>query len=73
MNKISAEELAEELSQVLDAVMAGEEVVITREGTPVAKIVRASSAIRGGFGGAADCVHVREDFDAPLPDFENDR
>ncbi len=71
MNRISAEELAAELNQVLDAVLAGEEILITREGTPVAKIVRARSPIRGGFGGAADYVHVREDFHEPLPDLEN--
>lgn len=71
MTTINAEQLAAELSKVLDAVIAGEEVLITREGAPVAKLTGVHPPIRAGFGGAAGSVRVHEDFDSPLPDFEN--
>jgi prevent-host-death family protein len=71
MTTINAEQLATELIRVLDAVVAGEEVLITREGAPVAKLTDVRPPIRAGFGGAAGSVRVHENFDSPLPDFEN--
>ena len=70
MTTISADNLAAELAQVLDAVMAGHEIIITREGKPVARIVSAKPSIQPGFGGAAGCIRIHDDFDKPLPDFD---
>ena len=57
------------LSRLVDQVNAGEEVVITRHGRPVARLVPAAPAqprkpgLLEGKG-----YWIAEDFDAPLPD-----
>ena len=55
-----------ELSRLLEAVEAGEEVIIARAGVPVARLVpvRADERVPGRLAGV---VRIREDFDAPLP------
>ncbi len=58
-----------QLSRLLERVEHGEEVVITRHGKPVAKLVpiakrqapRKLGALRGR-------IRIAKDFDAPLPD-----
>jgi len=58
-----------QLSRLLEQVERGEEVVITRHGKPVAKLVpiavrrtpRKLGALRGK-------IRIAKDFDAPLPD-----
>jgi prevent-host-death family protein len=42
MRRVSIRDLRERLAEHLDAVQAGERVVVTRRGSPVAEIVRAS-------------------------------
>jgi prevent-host-death family protein len=44
--QISLREANQHLSRYIEAVERGEEVVITRRGKPVAKIVRVSSGLR---------------------------
>jgi prevent-host-death family protein len=69
MAEISVYEAKTQLSKLLDRAVAGEEVVITRNGRPVARLVpalrkrspRKLGALRGK-------IRVPEDFDAPLPD-----
>lgn len=55
-----------ELSRLLEAVEAGEDVVIARAGRPVARLVpvRADERVPGRLAGE---VRLRGDFDAPLP------
>lgn len=55
------------LSTLLRRVAAGEEVVITRGGEPVAKLVAIGAGERRVLGRDAGRFHVPEDFDAPLP------
>ena len=58
-----------QLSRLLEQVERGEEIVITRHGKPVAKLVpiesrrapRKLGALRGK-------IRIGKDFDAPLPD-----
>lgn len=56
------------LSRLLELVQAGEEIIITRRGEDVARLVGASP--RGGrrFGIDRGLYAVPDDFDAPLPD-----
>ena len=56
-----------ELSRLLEAVEAGEDVVIARAGVPVARLVpvRADQRTPGRLTGL---VRLGADFDAPLPD-----
>ena len=58
-----------QLSRLIDRVLAGEEVVITRHGRPVARLVgtrqeegpRPLGLLRGR-------IRIADDFDAPLPE-----
>lgn len=57
------------LSQLLDRAAGGEEVVITRNGRPIAKLVAVTPArMPRKLGTLKGRVRIRKDFDAPLPD-----
>ena len=69
MLTVNVHEAKTQLSRLLLAVEAGEEVVIARAGRPVARLVGlAPVAPRRRFGMLAGRYTVPEDFDAPLPD-----
>ena len=55
-----------ELSRLLEAVEAGEDVVIARAGVPVARLVPVGVDERVP-GRLAGKIHLGEDFDSPLP------
>ena len=54
------------LSRLLEAVDQGEEVVISRAGKPVAKLVPFAVTSRS-LGADVGLVSIAADFDAPLP------
>lgn len=54
------------LSRLLEAVSAGEEIVISRAGKPVARLVPYSAPTRV-LGADRGLVKIAADFDAPLP------
>lgn len=57
------------LSRLVDEAAAGEEVVIAKNGTPIVRLVPvAVRTRRTGFGSLRGKLHIRADFDAPLPD-----
>ena len=57
------------LSRLLDRAARGEEVVITRHGKPVAKLVAAQGpAAPRKLGALRGKIRVAADFDAPLPE-----
>ncbi len=66
MDPVSVSDAKTHLSRLLDAVEAGEEVVITRNGRPVARLVAATAPPRRRFGTMRGAVTVGDDFDAPL-------
>jgi prevent-host-death family protein len=55
------------LSKLLERVARGEEVIIARSGRPVAKLVRVAAEPRKP-GRLKGRIHMRADFDEPLPD-----
>jgi len=58
-----------QLSRLVDAAAAGEEIIIAKAGKPLARLgplVGARTKRRLGI--LAGKLHVPEDFDAPLPD-----
>ena len=56
------------LSQLVDKVVAGEDVVVSRNGKPLVRITRLESAWRPiRFGVLKGKVKIPRDFDAPLP------
>ena len=66
---VGVHEAKTHLSRLLDDVAAGEEVVITRRGTVVARLVPGVPAVRR-LGMDRGRYVVPDDFDAPLPDAE---
>jgi prevent-host-death family protein len=56
------------LSQLVDKVVAGEDVVVSRNGKPLVRITRLDSDRRPiRFGVLKGKVKITRDFDAPLP------
>ena len=63
---VGVHEAKTHLSRLLEDVTAGEEVVITRRGEPVATLVPVPGAAPRRFGIDRGRLVVPEDFDAPL-------
>ncbi len=57
-------------SALLDRVLGGEEIIIARAGTPVARLTPLLPAASGPRvpGSRAGGMRMADDFDAPLPD-----
>jgi prevent-host-death family protein len=69
VDTVSVYEAKSQLSQLLDRAAAGDEIVITRHGRPVAKLVAIGPARRPRvLGQLKGRIRVRKDFDAALPD-----
>lgn len=56
------------LSRLAERAAAGEEIVIARNGTPVARLVPVAERKPRRLGFWAGRVHIRDDFDDPLPE-----
>jgi prevent-host-death family protein len=57
------------LSQLVDKAAAGEDVVVSRNGKPLARITRLEPPRRRiRFGVLKGKIRIARDFDAPLPD-----
>jgi prevent-host-death family protein len=69
MAMVNVHDAKTHLSKLLERVEAGEEIVIARAGTPVAKLVAVSPRpLRSRAPGFWEhAIVVAEDFDAPLP------
>jgi prevent-host-death family protein len=67
MAEIDAEEAARCLSDLLQRAISGEEIVITRAGGPVARLVPVEPKPQRVLGQDEGLFKVPEDFDAPLP------
>ncbi|MBI2703851.1 MAG: type II toxin-antitoxin system Phd/YefM family antitoxin [Actinobacteria bacterium] len=68
MSTVGVHEAKTNLSQLLKRVAAGEEVIITRSGEPVAKLVPWPEQPKRVFGIDEGKFEVPDDFDDPLPD-----
>lgn len=70
--QVTVHEAKTHLSRLLERVERGEEVVIARGRTPVARLVPVSRAERGGrrFGALRGLVVVGKEFFDPLPEDE---
>lgn len=68
MAEVTIHEAKTHLSRLLRRVAAGEEIVITRGRTPVARLVPVDPAARRELGFDRGKVRVDPDFDAPLPE-----
>lgn len=68
MVAVGVHETKTQLSQLLQRVAAGEEIVITRSGDPVAKLVPVAPGGGRRLGIDDGVFDVPADFDASLPD-----
>jgi prevent-host-death family protein len=67
MTTINVQQAKEQLSDLLDRVAEGEEIVIVRSGRPVAKLVNLPRPQRKP-GRLKGRIHLGPEFDDPLPD-----
>jgi prevent-host-death family protein len=68
MTEVGVHEAKSTLSELLRRVATGEEVVITRDGEPVARLIPVEGRQRRGFGADRGRFELPADFDDPLPD-----
>ena len=68
METVNIHEAKTHLSRLLERVAQGEQIVIAKAGKPVACLVGYSENRTPRAGGQwKGLVHIRDDFDAPLP------
>jgi prevent-host-death family protein len=66
--QVGIREAKAHLSKLLRQVAGGEEIVITRDGVPVARLVPVEERPRRDFGIDRGRFEVPEDFDSALPE-----
>jgi prevent-host-death family protein len=69
MKVVNIYEAKTKLSRLLREVAAGEDIVIAKDGTPLARLIpfEAEEEVRD-LGFAKGSIVIEEDFDEPLPD-----
>jgi prevent-host-death family protein len=67
---VNMHEAKSRLSELVRLVEAGEKVVLARNGTPVAELVRPAPPKKREGGFWKGQVWISPDFDEPLPEFE---
>jgi prevent-host-death family protein len=71
LDLVNVHEAKTHLSRLLERIERGEEVVIARAGTPVAKLVPIEpKKTRGLWGKYKGQIWMSDDFDDPLPGFD---
>jgi prevent-host-death family protein len=69
METVNIHEAKTHLSRLVQRVEAGEEIVISRAGKPVARLVPLAQQLKPRvFGQMRGRITISDDFDAPLPD-----
>jgi prevent-host-death family protein len=66
--EVSVYEAKARLSELLSRAEKGDEVVITRHGRAIIKLVPVTASARRVLGRLKGRIHISKDFDAPLPD-----
>lgn len=67
MNVVNVQEAKTNLSKLLARVAAGEEIILARAGTPIARLTPIATPPRTP-GSGKGRIRMSDDFDAPLPD-----
>jgi prevent-host-death family protein len=67
MKRASVGEAKAHFSALIKRAESGEEIVVTRSGTPVARILPAKAAKERSFANDEGLGFVADDFDEPLP------
>lgn len=66
-NVVGVHEAKTHLSRLLERVEAGEEIIIERRGTPVARLSAVPPSSKPDFGTDRGAVVISDAFDSPLP------
>ncbi len=70
MVTVNVHEAKTKLSQLLTKVEAGEDVIIARSGTPVARLERVRKPAKRKFGSMKGRIELGDEFFDPLPEDE---
>jgi prevent-host-death family protein len=68
--KVSVYEAKSKLSQMINKAIEGEEVIITRNGKDVVTLLPIQTKKRDWIGMWEGQIKIHDDFDDPLPEFE---
>jgi prevent-host-death family protein len=68
MKQVNIRQAKTRLSKLFRRVAAGEEVVITKRGVPVARLVAFAGNREAALGAYGDAIKIADDFDGLLPD-----
>jgi antitoxin (DNA-binding transcriptional repressor) of toxin-antitoxin stability system len=72
MKSVTIAEASEKLSELFDAALRGEEVIITKGDRTSIKLTPTTTAKpRPKFGSAKGLIKMSDDFDEPLEDFKD--
>jgi len=72
MHAIDVTQAQQHLSELIDQTLSGDEVVITKGGAPIVKLVDVSKLKKQRqFGTAKGLIKIADDFDSPLKDFKD--
>ena len=73
MKTLPIHQASDHLDDLVDAAIAGEEVVLTRDDQPAVKLVPVAPAgsVHPQFGSVRGLIQMSDDFDAPLDDFDD--
>ena len=73
MQQVTIEKATSRLGDLVDAAIAGEEIILTRQDQSAVRLVpiapAAGASRRPRFGSAKGLIQMSDDFDAPLEDF----
>ncbi|BAY25866.1 hypothetical protein NIES2100_56740 [Calothrix sp. NIES-2100] len=71
MQQITLDEASQHLSDLVEAALSGEEIIIIKDNQPVVKLTPVAPVKRRPqFGSAKGLITISDDFDEPLEDFK---
>ena len=76
MSQVMLEDVGSQIVQLVQRASSGEDIVIVRDSTPIARITALTESTpdqkpQSQFGNAKDVlIYMADDFDAPLEDFK---
>ncbi|MCZ7674418.1 MAG: DUF2281 domain-containing protein [Chloroflexi bacterium] len=70
MTQIELQQAKDKFLELLELAASGEDVIIAKGSEPFVKLTAATSKLPRRFGSAKGLIQMSDDFDAPLPDFQ---
>jgi antitoxin (DNA-binding transcriptional repressor) of toxin-antitoxin stability system len=70
MTQIELQQAKDKFLELLELAASGEDVIIAKGSEPFVKLTAATPKLPRRFGSAKGLIQMSDDFDAPLPDFQ---